>query len=123
VALTVWRRGMPSPRIVFVGDTPELMLTNSVLWGYGGLLSLFTAIGLASARNYLIVAAPVMALWGSLLVWEWSVPWRARAARTLLACFCALQALIGFGALAYVHQVQTLHGEYGPTWRSQQPAP
>ena len=123
LAATTSRRGLPSASRVFLGDTPELVLTNSALWGYGGLMTLLTSVGLDLARNYLIVVAPLTALWASMLVQEWALPSDRRTARRLLAAFCIAQALISLGALGYIHEVQVIHGEYGPTWRSQQPAP
>ena len=123
LAAAIGRGGLPSARVAFLGDTPELILTNSALWGYGGLMTLLTAFGLDSSRNYLIVIGPVMALWAAILVLEWAVPSDPRAGRRLLAGFCLLQAAISFGVLAYVHNVQIVRGDYGPTWLSQQAKP
>ena len=111
----------PGARQALIGNDAETVLINAFLWGYGGLLTLITLIGAGSYRHYLIVAAPVMALWCVRIVgfheqnrmWSWS--------RLILASLCIAEAVISAGLLDYIHRTQIIHGEYGPTWRSQQP--
>ncbi len=120
VFATIRQRGLPR-RTVFIGDSPETVLFNASVWGYGGVLTVLSATGLVSARQYLIVVAPMMALWAAWLVIEWAAPQNRRRARHLLAAFCIAQAAISTCLLAYIDSRQILRGDYGATWQSQQP--
>jgi hypothetical protein len=74
-----------------------------------------------SHRHYLIAAAPLMALWASLAVFYGDpAPDRWRA-RVLLIALCTAQAVLSVGLIGYIHQTAVIAGEYGPTWRAQQP--
>lgn len=107
-------------RATVIGNGPESVLVNALLFGYGGLLTLITLIGPGSHRHYLIVAAPVMALWCVRLVWTGEQGHRWRWARLILAVLCVAQGLASAGLLAYIHRAQVISGEYGPTWHSRQ---
>lgn len=78
----------PGARAVLIGDTPEAVLVNAALWGYGGLLTLITLIGPRSHRHYLIVVVPVMALWCVRLVWAGERSGGRVGARPILAALC-----------------------------------
>jgi hypothetical protein len=84
------------------------------------MLSLITIFGVGSYRHYLIVATPLMALWATQLVLFGDSGPRRLTTHFLLTAFCMCQAGLGVGLLAYIHAAQIIHGEYGPTWRSQQ---
>ena len=111
----------PGPRALFIGVSPEAVLVNALLWGYGGLLTLITMIGAGSHRHYLIVAAPLMALWCVRLVWSGERNSGRAQSRIIMMALCLAQAVISTGLLDYIHRTQIIQGEYGPTWRSQQP--
>lgn len=108
----------PPVRALLLGqEEPEAVLVNAALWGYGIFLTLLTAIGAGSHRHYLIVIAPVMALWCARLILG-AEP--ARRARALIAALCLAQAVATAGVLNYIHRTQIIRGEYGPTWQWQQ---
>ena len=111
----------PGTRKILIGDDPEAVLVNAFFWGYGGLLTLITLIGPGSERHYLIVAAPVMAIWCVRMVWVHQQNRGRTWSRLILASLCVVQALTSAGLLAYIHRTQIIQNEYGPTWRSQQP--
>ncbi len=119
-ALKLVRGGLMPLRDVFLGSDEVTRAIAAALWGYGGLLSLFTLSGADSHRHYLIVVAPLMALWAASLV-MWREPAALhRRARAILAALCLCQAIGSAGLLQYIHRVQVIHAEYGPTWQSQQ---
>jgi hypothetical protein len=113
------RSGWPPARAIFLGDEPGGTLVRAGLWGYGAMLTLITAAGVGSYRHYLIVAAPLMALWAAQVI-LFGLGARRQTAHFLLTAFCMCQAALSVGLLAYIHTTQIIHGEYGPTWRSQQ---
>jgi hypothetical protein len=115
----IYREGWPPLREVFVGEDPAGLLVRATLWGYGGMLTLITIAGVGSHRHYLIVAAPVMALWAAQTVLFCAEPF-GRTAHRLLTAFALCEAAVSLGLLCYIHATQVIHGEYGPTWRSQQ---
>jgi len=106
----------------FLGRSPEMLLINAALWGYGGSLTLLTAIGNTdSHRHYLIVVAPILALWAVLAVMYGDRMPRRRHARAILLVLCLGQAILSAGLLSYIHRAAIIPGEYGATWRAQQP--
>ena len=114
--------GPMKPRAIFLGDSPETVLITAALWGYGMVLTLVSVAGSDSPRHYMIVIAPVMALWAAMAVlYGDRTPGRSRA-RGLLVAICLGQAVISLGLLTYIDQQGVIHGEYGATWRAQQPA-
>jgi hypothetical protein len=109
-------------REFFLGNSPETVLTNAALWGYGGMLTLLTAIGNTdSHRHYLIVVAPMLALWAVLAVMYGDRTSRRLRARAILLMLCVGQVILSAGLLSYIHRTAIIHGEYGATWRAQQP--
>jgi hypothetical protein len=112
----------PSAQDVLIGRDSEGVLLRAVFWGYGGLLTLITLFGPDSHRHYLIVVAPLMALWlARLAFWcDWS---RLGGPRAILTALCIAQGAASVGLLGYIHVKQTIAGEYGPTWQSQQTGP
>ena len=108
----------PSWRDVFVGRDNETLLMLAVFWGYYGLLTLIIVFGAGPYVHYMIVTTPVMTLW--LAHWTFS-PDIARLSRAILVAICITLASAGAGLLGYIHVKQVIAGEYGPTWRSQQP--
>ena len=120
-ALLYLRRfGYPPLRVVFLGNDPAALLIRATLWGYGGMLTLITAVGWNSHRHYLIVAAPIMALWAAQAVMFCDPKQCRRAAHCLLSSLCVVQAALSLGLLAYIHSSKIIYAEYGPTWSFQQ---
>jgi hypothetical protein len=113
--------GPPTARQLFLGDTPETVLITAALWGYGAALLLVSLAGSNSPRHYMIVIAPVMALWAAMAVLYGDRTPRRRAARAILVAICLCQAALSAGLLSYIDHKGVIHGEYGPTWRAQQP--
>jgi hypothetical protein len=112
--------GWPEPHAVFFGQNSEMVLITATLWGYGGILTLLTMAGVGSNRHYLIVTAPLMALWAALAVFYSDRSpdrWRARA---VLVALCIGQAMLSAGLIEYIHRMAVLSDEYGATWRAQQ---
>ena len=107
-------------RTIFIGNDQVGVLLRAAFWGYGGLLTLLTVVGLDSHRHYLIAIAPLVALWAVRFV-EWTFEARTRAAAVVLAASVACQAVLSSGLISYIHATQIIRGEFGPTWRSQQP--
>jgi len=113
-------RRMPL-RTLMLGDSEETVLITAAFWGYGGLLTAITFIGAGSYRHYMIVITPLMALWTAMAV-IWACQDARRAgARTILATLVVCQALMSFGLLSYIHQKGVIPGEFGASWRAQQP--
>jgi len=111
----------PGAGTVFIGDSPEAILVNAALWGYGGLLTIITALGSGSNRHYLVVVAPIMAIWCVRMI-ETGTQSNGRAwTRLILAALCAAQVAASAGLIGYIHRTQIIVGEYGPSWGSQQP--
>jgi hypothetical protein len=114
--------GWPRAREVFLGTKPETLLITAAFWGYGGLLTLFTLFGSQSRRHYLIVVAPILALWAVLAVIYGDRTVGDSRARALLIVLCLGQAVLSAGLLSYIHHTAIIKGEFGPTWRAQQPS-
>jgi hypothetical protein len=112
--------GWPAARAGLLGASPEALLITATVLGYGGSLTLLTVFGAGVHRHYLIVVAPVLALWGALAVLYGNpTPRRARAHAILLA-LCIGQATVSAGLLSYIHRTALIKAAYGATWRSQQ---
>ena len=113
--------GWPGWRRIFLGSSAETLLVDATLWGYGGMIALLTVFGVDSHRHYMIFIAPMLALWAALAV-MYGDDARGRAyARPILIVLCLAQAILSAGLLAYIDRVAIIHGEYGATWRAQQP--
>ena len=120
VRAVLGHRRMPL-RTLLLGDSPETMLISAAFWGYGGLLTVITFFGAGSYRHYMIVITPLMALWTAMAV-IWACQGARRAgARSILATLVVCQALMSFGLLSYIHQKGVIPGEFGASWRAQQP--
>jgi hypothetical protein len=105
--------------VLGAGDTGTLI--GAAFWGYGFLLTLLTVFGLDSHRHYLAPISPIMALWVASLT-SWATR-KVSETRVLLALLCLCQALVSANMLAYIHDLQIVPAEYGPTWRIQQTHP
>lgn len=103
-----------------VGRDPTGVLIRAALWGYGGLLTLFTLTGAGIERHYMIVIAPVMALWVARTAALPGGGRHDRTARVLLAVSCAGQLLVSALVLSYIHHIQVFNAAYGATWAAQQ---
>lgn len=113
--------GPMTPRQIFLGNSPETALIAAALWGYGAVLTLVSIAGSDSPRHYMIVIAPLMALWAATAVLYADRTPRRRAARAILVAICVCQAALSAGLLGYIDQKGVIRGEYGATWRAQQP--
>lgn len=113
-------RAPPSPRAILLGDSPETLLIAAAFFGYGGLLTLVTFVGAGSYRHYMIVIAPIMALWTTMVVFWGDRGARRAWARPILATLCVLAAAMSLGLLAYIDQKGVIAGEFGANWRAQQ---
>lgn len=122
VGLIVARRLVkmrPTWREMLVGHDNETVLLLSVFWGYYGLLTFLIVFGAGPYVHYMIVTTPIMTLWLA----HWTIsPDIARASRAVLAAVCITLTAASAGLLSYIHVKQVIVGEYGPTWRSQQPS-
>ena len=116
----VAKGGAPPVRTLLLGDDEETVLITAALWGYGGLLTLTTLIGAGSYRHYMIVIAPIMALWTAMATLWSDGAWKRGRARAILAALCIGQAAMSFGLLDYLHRNGGVHGEFGVSWRAQQ---
>jgi hypothetical protein len=103
------------------GADPSKTLMGAALWGYGLMLTALTMIGAGSHRHYLIVVAPLMALWAARVTLDGDRPksW-AIGQRIILPLLCGVQLAVSAALLGYIDKVQVIRGEYGPTWQSQQ---
>ena len=99
------------------GTSTEL-LCNAALWGYGLLLTLSC---LPIHRHYMIIVYPLEVLWfGHLaLTPAGDGTTGLKTGRRLLATLVMAQALLSAGFLVYVHQKQTIDGDYGVAYGSQ----
>jgi len=113
--------GWPPARGVFLGTSPETLLITAAFWGYGGLVTLFTFFGAGSYRHYFIVVTPILALWAVLAVMYGDRTVGHSRARAMLIVLCLSQAVLSAGLLSYIHRTAIIKGEFGPTWRAQQP--
>jgi hypothetical protein len=119
-AIAAIRAWQPRIRPLVFGDDQTGWLMRATFWGYGGLLSLITVFGAGAERHYLIVIAPIMAVWVARLA---AFPTDGRftaTARALLAVCCAGQLLVSGLLLDYIHHAGVIDAEYGPTWAAQQ---
>jgi hypothetical protein len=112
-----YRSGWPALRCVFPRNDSGALLVRATFWGYGALLTAITIAGVSSARHYLIVAAPVMALWAAQTVLF--AEQRRDVARRFLGLLVLCGGALSLALLDYIHTTGIIHGEYGPTWRSQ----
>lgn len=104
----------------FLGTDSETILTSAALWGYGGVISVLTAFGPDTHRHYLIVVAPILALWAVLVVMYGDRAGGRPRARVILIALCLGQAILSAGLLCYIHRTGVIAGDYGATWRVQQ---
>jgi hypothetical protein len=109
----------PTVRGLVLGNGPAQVLINAALWGYGLALTLLTIGHADSSRHYLVVVAPVMALWAARLVLFGDGTVTRRSSRAVLAAFCIASATAAAGCLYYIHEIQIVCAEYGQTWGSQ----
>jgi hypothetical protein len=113
------KQGWPARKLL-LGESSEWLLIHASVWGYGGILTLLTIMYVRYAPHYLIVAAPIMELWVAMVVSDWVVLGDRHRFRKLMTVICVCELLTSAAFLSFVHQTQTIQGEYGPTWRSQQ---
>src|SRR5262245_2564663 len=112
--------GSPSLRTVILGSDAAGLLVRSTLIGYGILLTLLTIRGAGLHRHYLVIAAPIMALWvARLALFADGVLLRATG-RLALAGLCAGGALVSASLLHFIHTKKVIGAEFGATWAAQQ---
>jgi hypothetical protein len=121
-ALKLLRGRGISFRALFLGDSPETVLSAAAFWGYGGLLTLITFAGAGSYRHYMEIIAPLMALWTALFALWTDKGARWPLARPSLAVLCAAQAALSLLLLAYIDRVGATTGDFGVSWKAQQAA-
>jgi 4-amino-4-deoxy-L-arabinose transferase-like glycosyltransferase len=95
--------------------SPTAFTQSAALWGFGLLLTLSC---FSIHRHYMIVLFPLEALWVARL----ALGGRARAGRAALGALWAAQLVISATFLAYVHDRQHIHSEYGSTYAAQRAA-
>jgi hypothetical protein len=110
----------PPLRAVLLGDSAETTLNAAAFFGYGGLLTLITFFGAGSYRHYMIVIAPIMALWTAMTVLWSDRGWKRPLARPVLVTLVVLQAAMSLGLLAYIDGKGVIPGEFGASWQAQQ---
>jgi hypothetical protein len=113
------RGGAPTVRTLMLGESEETVLNTAALWGYGGLLTLTTLIGAGSYRHYMIVIAPIMALWTAMACLWSDGAWKRGRSRAILAALCIGQAAMSYALLDHLHRNGGVHGEFGASWRAQ----
>ena len=113
-------RGLPGPRDIILGRDTTGLLVRAAVIGYGFLLTAVTIRGADSHRHYLIVVAPLMALWVVRLAAFGDGGALRRPGRLALAGLCVGGALVSAALLHYIHVTQIIEGEYGATWAAQQ---
>lgn len=103
---------------LFSAGTSTELACNAALWGYGLLLTLSC---LPMHRHYMVIVYPIELLWFAWLALRTDGGQQAppRLARSLLATLVAVELLITASFLAYVHQKQDIHGDYGVAWGAQ----
>jgi hypothetical protein len=119
-ASTLRWRGVPAVRDIVLGNDATGLLVRAVLIGYGLVLTALTIVGANSHRHYLIVVAPLMALWVVRLAAFGDGKALRRPGRLALAGLCVGGALVSAALLHYIHVTQIIEGEYGATWAAQQ---
>lgn len=98
--------------------SPTELLCNAAFWGYGLLLALSC---LPIHRHYMIIVYPLEALWFAYLAFAPGGQVVAgNIGRRLLATMVICQALLSASFLVYVHHKQTIDGDYGVAYGSQQ---
>ncbi len=102
-----------------VSDREAKVLIGVAMIGYLGSLTLANSFGVGNHRHYLIVVAPLMALWAARFVLRGDVTSDKRVARYLLAGFCVAEATVAFALLSYISSTGLIRGEFGPTWQYQ----
>jgi hypothetical protein len=113
-------RGIPAMRDIVLGTDATGLLIRAALIGYGLLLTALTIVGAASHRHYMIIVAPLMALWvARVAAFGDGGPLR-RPGRLAMAALCVAGALASAALLHYIHVTQVIHGEYGATWAAQE---
>lgn len=112
--------GPPSLRTVILGNGSAGLLVHSTLIGYGILLTLLTIRGAGLHRHYLVVAAPIMALWVARLALFADGGLLRATGRLALAGLCVGGALVSASLLHFIHAKQIIGAEFGATWAAQQ---
>jgi hypothetical protein len=115
----LWSRP-PTVREILVGSDATGALLRAAFIGYGVLMTLLTIRGAGAHRHYLIIVAPLMALFVARLVALGDGGELKRSGRLMLAAMCLAGALVSASLLRYIHVTQVIRGEYGPTWAAQQ---
>jgi hypothetical protein len=113
-------RGVPGARAALLGTDTTGLLVRAALIGYGAVLTVLTIAGAGSHRHYLIIVAPLMALWVARLATLGDGGTLRRPGRLALGGLCVGGALVSAALLHYIHVTQVIHGEYGATWAAQQ---
>jgi len=119
-ALALRSRSVPGMRDVLLGTDATGLLVRAALIGYGGVLTVLTIVGAGSHRHYMIIAAPLMALWVARLAAMGDGGALRRPGRLALGGLCVGGALVSAALLHYIHVTQVIHGEYGASWAAQQ---
>lgn len=118
--LALRARGVPGTRDVLLGTDATGLLVRAALIGYGVVLTVLTIAGAGSHRHYLIIVAPLMALWVARLASLGDGGALRRPGRLALGGLCVAGALVSLALLHYIHVTQVIRGEYGATWAAQQ---
>jgi hypothetical protein len=119
-AVWLWRGRRSLAGNLIGRESPTAFTQGAALWGFGLLMTLSC---LPIHRHYMIVLFPLECLWVARLALQQpagSGPRAARAGRILLGTLWAAQLLISTQFLAYIHDTQNVHAEYGPTYHAQQ---
>jgi hypothetical protein len=112
--------GSPTLRTVILGSDAAGLLVHSTLIGYGILLTLLTIRGADLHRHYLVVAAPIMALWVARLALFADGGLQRATGRLALAGLCFGGALVSASLLHFIHAKQIIGAQFGATWAAQQ---
>lgn len=116
----VLRSGRFSLRLVLLGETPAGRIVRAAFFGFGAILTVLTIRGGGLYPHYMIVIAPVMALWVALTAAYADGGVLAQRGRVLLAGLCVVDAALVVMLFTYIHAVGDIHGEFGPSWGWQQ---
>ena len=120
-ALALWTRKAWSIRTTLLGEDATGLLLRAALIGFGALLTVLTMRGAGAHRHYLVIVAPLMALWVARLAVMGDGGAPQRRGRSILAGLCIASALTSLSLLHYIHVTQIIDGEFGATWSAQQP--
>lgn len=115
-----FRTRVPSSREILVGTDASGVLLRAAFIGYGVLMALLTIRGAGAHRHYLVITAPLMALFVVRVAAFGDSGELRRTGRLLLAGLCIGGALVSASLLRYIHVTQVIQGEYGPAWAAQQ---